>query len=111
MGATGSFVDVIGLKYYDFNNSGTTSSTFEYTYEPGEQVTFAIGNLELGSCIGHDVTTISDLVSSDTDTFSARLVNRARLLFSLSPGQGFEQPIIITPEVRHTTILIPIFSH
>jgi hypothetical protein len=97
--ATGIFLDVVGLAYKYRNVTGTTSSTGEYSYEPGKLVTFAIGNLELGTCLGRNTTTISDLVSSDTATFDSSLVNRARLLFSLTPGQGFEQSITIIPAV------------
>ncbi|KAJ5734120.1 Alpha/Beta hydrolase protein [Penicillium malachiteum] len=100
--ATGIFLDVVGLAYKYGNVTGTTSSTGEYSYEPGKPVTFAIGNLELGTCLGRNTTTISDLVSIDTATFDSPLVNRARLLFSLTPGQGFEQSITITPAVEAT---------
>jgi hypothetical protein len=99
MANTGVFVDVVGLSYSSENIKGTTSDEFEYTYIPGAQVTFSIGELVLGHCEGRPVTTISDLIPNGVSTFHPRLVNRARLLFSLSVGEGFETPIRIDHHV------------
>ncbi|KAJ3542114.1 hypothetical protein NM208_g4272 [Fusarium decemcellulare] len=95
MTAIGFFIDIAGLSYRTGDIADVTSPSFEYSYEPGEGVTFAIGNLVLGSCVGKAITTVSDLVPRDATPFEHRLVNRARLLFSLNPGQGFEQPVSI----------------
>lgn len=100
MTLTGVFVDVVGLSYKTGAVIGKTSVHSEFSYNPGEEVTFSIGNVVLGSCVGKSSVTVSDLVSVDTPTFDPRLVNRARLLFSLTPGQGFEQSIKIDQKVR-----------
>lgn len=100
MAATGVFVGVVGLTYENGVAKGVTSADSEFSYYDGEKVTFSIGSLVLGSCIGRPLVTISDLVPIDTPTFHPRTVNRARLLFSLTPGQGFEKPAIIDQKAR-----------
>ncbi|KAG2416094.1 hypothetical protein HFD88_007286 [Aspergillus terreus] len=99
MTAEGVFVDVVGLSYRYGNTKGTTSEDFIYKYDPGAKVTFSIGDLVLGHCEGRATTTISNLVP-DASIYDHRTVNRARLLFSLSTGQGFEVPIRINTHVE-----------
>ncbi|KAH7146185.1 Alpha/Beta hydrolase protein [Dactylonectria macrodidyma] len=100
MANTGIFIDVAGLTYQSGTTTGATSAEFHYSYEPGEEVVFSIGSLILGKSTGKPVTTILDLVSADTAAFHPTIVNRARLLFSLSSGQGFEKPIVIDQNVE-----------
>ena len=100
MALTGVFAHTIGLSYQTGAASGTTTDKAEFTYQPGEHVTFSIGSLVLGSCLGKSLVAVSDLVPAEISDFSPRLVNRARLLFSLTPGQGFEQAIKIDQKVR-----------
>lgn len=104
MAAEGIFVDVAGLSFCCENTSGITSDAFVYQYVPGAQVTFSIGELVLGHCEGKSITTASNLVPDHISIYDPRLVNRARLLFSLSPGQGFEKPIHIDRHVSFSTI-------
>ncbi|KXJ84896.1 galactose-binding domain-like protein [Microdochium bolleyi] len=100
MTLTGTFLDVVGLGYDNGASKGVTSDKSEFIYEQGKQVTFSIGGLLLGSCEGKAVVTISDLVAIDTPVFHPSLINRARLLFSLALGEGFEQPAIIDTNVE-----------
>lgn len=100
MTTTGIFVDVVGLSYGCGNTKGTTSKDFIYKYDPGVKVTFSIGDLVLGHCEGRPTTTVSNLVPDSVSIYDPRTVNRARLLFSLSAGQGFETPIHIDHHVR-----------
>ncbi|KAI1460178.1 Alpha/Beta hydrolase protein [Annulohypoxylon moriforme] len=100
MTATGIFVDVVGLAYETGATKGVVSASSEFTYEPGKNVVFSIGSLVLGSCVGKSVVTISDLIPVDIPTFHPRVINRARLLFSLAPGEGFEQPATIDQSVE-----------
>ena len=99
MALTGVFAHTIGLGYQTGAVRGTTTGKSEFTYQPGEPVTFSIGSLVLGSCLGKSLITVADLVSTEISDFSPRLVNRARLLFSLTPSQGFEQAIKIDQKV------------
>jgi hypothetical protein len=99
MSAEGIFLDVVGLSYHCGSVEGTTTEDFKYRYEPGAIVTFSIGSLMIGQSIGKPLLTISDLMTVDTPTFDPRLVNRARLLYSLTTAQGFEMPIVIDTKV------------
>ncbi|KAH6615397.1 Alpha/Beta hydrolase protein [Boeremia exigua] len=100
MAGTGVFIGVAGLTYDNGVARSVTSTDSEFRYYEGETVTFSIGSLVLGSCIGRPLVTISDLLPIDTPTFHPRTVNRARLLYSLAPGQGFEKPAVIDQKVE-----------
>jgi hypothetical protein len=95
MSTQGTFLDIVGLSYRSGTTQGTTTSGYAYRYEVGHVVTFSIGALVLGESIGKPLMTISDLLPENTPISDPRLINRARLLYSLSPAQGFEEPIII----------------
>lgn len=99
MSAQGIFLDVFGLSYRSGALSGTISSDYQFSYEPGYTVTFSIGGLVLGQSIGKPLITVSDLLPGSTSISDPRLINRARLLYSLTPAQGFEQPIVIDERV------------
>jgi hypothetical protein len=99
MSTQGIFLDVVGLSYRCGTTQGTTTSDYAYRYEIGHVVTFSIGALVLGGSIGKPLMTISDLLPENTPISDPRLINRARLLYSLSPAQGFEEPIIINTKV------------
>lgn len=99
MNAQGIFLDVVGLSYRSGTTHGTTTSDYAYRYEIGHVVTFSIGALVLGEVIGKPLVTISDLLEENTPISDPRLINRARLLYNLSPAQGFEEPIIIDTKV------------
>ncbi|KAH6722474.1 X-Pro dipeptidyl-peptidase C-terminal non-catalytic domain-containing protein [Leptodontidium sp. 2 PMI_412] len=100
MSERGTFSDVVGFTYRCGTAKAEISSDYSFNYEPKSPVHFLIGNLEIGHSFGKPLLTISDLMSIDTPEFDARLVNRARLLYSLTPGEGFEQPIVIDSRVR-----------
>lgn len=101
MGAHGVFSDVIGLSYLCNSTTGFTATDFVYSYDDGALITFSIGDLVIGQSIGKKLLTVSDLVPAETSYSDPKLINRARLLFSLTPGQGFEAPIIIDSKVDH----------
>lgn len=96
MANTGIFIDVVGLTYRSGSTTSVTSAEFHYSYEPGAEIVFSIGSLVLGKSTGKAAMTTLDLLPADTAT----MVNRARWLFSLSSGQGFEKPITIDQTVR-----------
>lgn len=60
---TGVFIDspVEGVSYSTPTQSGTTNAAGEFSYEAGEQVTFALGSLELGSADGNSEVTVFDI--------------------------------------------------
>ena len=95
----GVFLDVIGLSYHCGTIEGTTTGDYAYYYDEGAVVTFSIGTLILGKSIGKPLLTVSDLLRVNTPLSDPTLVNRARLLYSLTRAQGFEEPIIIDTDV------------
>ncbi|PMD30642.1 alpha/beta-hydrolase [Hyaloscypha variabilis F] len=101
MSTQGIFLDVVGLSYRCGTTQGTITSDYAYRYEIGHAVTFSIGALVLGGSISKPLMTISDLLPENTPISDPRLTNRARLLYSLSPAQGFEEPIIINTKVQN----------
>ena len=59
---TGIFIDapVQGLNYHTAAYSGTTDSGGSFNYQAGEQITFAIGNVVLGSTVAKSIITPLD---------------------------------------------------
>lgn len=102
MSEQGIFSDVVGLSYRCGSVQGTTTADYTYNYNPGSVITFSIGSLKIGQSIGKPLLTISDLMPIDTTEFDPKLINRARLLYSLTPAQGFETPIVINRRVSDT---------
>ncbi|KAJ5761591.1 hypothetical protein N7533_003630 [Penicillium manginii] len=85
MATTGIFVDVVGLSYSSEGIKGTTSAEFEYSYNPGAQVTFSIGEIVLGQCKGRAITTISDVIPNGVSIYHPRSVNLAHGCCSVCP--------------------------
>ena len=102
----GIFVDapVAGLRYRTATQSGVTNSTGEYNYLPGETVSFAIGDIQLGSTRAGPVATPLSLVSGATDATDPVVTNIVRLLMTLDadgdPGNG-----IVIPTAADTAAL------
>jgi hypothetical protein len=114
MSNQGVFLDVVGLSYRCGAIEGTTDVDYTYHYEPGTAVVFSIGSLMIVESIGKSLLTISDLVATNTSTFDTKLINRARLLYSLTPALGFETPVTIDTNVgglKHLFICFICFHH
>ncbi|MGM0767827.1 MAG: hypothetical protein ACQEV6_07370 [Pseudomonadota bacterium] len=81
---TGVFVDspVANIGYRTATREGVTSADGEYDYEPGETVTFFIGDLEFPGVPASGVVTPLDIAGT-TDTSDDMVVNIARLLQTL----------------------------
>ncbi|PKX91316.1 CocE/NonD family hydrolase [Aspergillus novofumigatus IBT 16806] len=96
----GIFPDVVGLSYRSGTHEGVTTDLFKIFYEPGANITFSIGDIVLGESVGKDYISVFDLVPPGTPAFDPKVINRARLLFSLSSAQGFESPVVIDGQTR-----------
>ncbi|KAL3450224.1 alpha/beta-hydrolase [Aspergillus insuetus] len=96
----GRFSDIIGLTYRYGSVEGEVSAESTFPYEKDKPVGFYIANLKVGEALGKALLSISDLLPAETAIFDARLINRARLLYSLSPAQGLENPIVIDNKIR-----------
>lgn len=105
MSTEGVFLDVIGLSYHCGPIEGTTTEDYAYHYHEGHVVTFSIGTLRLGESIGKPLLTVCDLLPVNTPISDPTLINRARLLYSLTQAQGFEEPITIDTHVGSWTLL------
>ena len=101
----GSFVDapVEGMNYRSGAMEGVTGPRGEFSYEPGQPLQFAIGDIELGQPVqGKAVVTPLDLVpGGDVDT--PAVINIARLLQSLDAVPG-DDTITIPPQVREAAL-------
>ena len=90
---TGIFLDspVINIGYRTETLEGVTNENGEYEYEPGETVTFFIGDLEFPPVVASGVVTPLDIAGT-TDTSDSKVLNMVRLLQTLDtdgdPGNG-----------------------
>ena len=106
MSKQGVFIDVVGLSYRCGTIEDATDVDYALHYEPGALVTFSLGTLVVGESIGKPLLTISDLVPANTPSSHPKLINRARLLYSLTPAQGFETPVTIDTNVSSLWTII-----
>lgn len=84
-GRQGSFVGsaVAGLRYATESGAGTTDEGGRFTYRDGEEVTFSLGELVLGTTVGKAVVTAKDLVPGAEDAGHAKVNNLLVLLQTL----------------------------
>jgi alpha-tubulin suppressor-like RCC1 family protein len=80
---TGRFIDgpVEGLSYRSNSYSGVTNELGEFEYTQGEEVTFSLGDIVLGSALGGAIITPESLL--DSSQHIDTLVNMLRLLQTL----------------------------
>ena len=85
--------NVFGLAFESGNQKGITDINGAFKYEEGEDVTFSIGALELGTGKGKAVMTPLDLVA-DGELATPEVINKARFLMMLDkdnmPSNGIE---------------------
>jgi len=92
---TGVFIDspVVGINYRTETRSGITGAMGEYSYLPGETVTFSIGDIDFPAIVARGVITPVDLAGS-TDITDPAVINMVRLLLSLDvdddPDNGLQ---------------------
>ncbi len=100
---TGQFVDspVAGLDYSGSEASQRrTNSNGEFQYQAGETITFAIGDLELGSAEGADVLTPLSVTDDASSAEDPGVTNRLILLQSLDADGDLNNGIQITDAIR-----------
>jgi len=78
--SVGVFLDsvVSGLRYDADTFSGVSNSAGEFNYNPGELITFSIGDVVIGSAIAAPVMTPLTLVEGATDEQYCALVINPR---------------------------------
>lgn len=100
---TGTFVDsaVAGLDYKGTKTaSGTTSESGEFTYESGETISFAIGDLALGAAKGAEILTPLSIVEGADSAADQRVSNMLVLLQTLDQDGNLNNGIQITAAIR-----------
>ncbi len=98
---TGKFIDAPtqGLNYETDTLAGTTDSQGNFRYETGEEITFAIGDVILGSTYGKSIITPEDLIHDPQDETDPTVTNILRLLQSLDEDGDPNNGIVITPAI------------
>jgi len=99
--ADGVFKDsnVFGLAYESGGEKGVTDINGAFQYEEGEEVSFNIGTLNLGSGLGKSVMTPIDLVANG-ELATPEVINRARFLMMLDKDNMPSNGIEISSEVQ-----------
>lgn len=95
---TGVFIDgpVAGITYKTPTVGGMTDATGTFKYKEGEEVTFSIGRVVLGSAVGKPVLTPLDIVDGAKDTSDQRVVNISVFLQTLDQDGNPENGITIS---------------
>lgn len=98
--ATGTFTDspVAGLRFETQSQSGLTDTNGTFRYQEGENVTFYLGDLELGQSPGAEVLSPVDLSGSGSIT-DEKALNIAILLQTLDEDGDLNNGIRITAAV------------
>ncbi|MFN3579601.1 MAG: carboxylesterase family protein [Pseudomonas sp.] len=100
---TGTFVDspVSGLDYQGSSTpAGQTNENGQFTYVEGENISFAIGDLELGSAVGAEVVTPLSVTEGADSPTDQRVTNKLILLQTLDADGDLNNGIQITDVIR-----------
>lgn len=100
---SGTFVDspVTGLNYEgDQTSAALTDEAGQFRYQDGETLTFAIGDLVLGSAPGADTVTPVDVTEGASDAQDPGVQNRLVLLQTLDADGDLNNGIQITDAIR-----------
>ncbi|PAU89409.1 hypothetical protein CK507_00565 [Pseudomonas sp. WN033] len=100
---TGTFVDspVAGLDYQGSEtDAGQTDAQGQFSYREGETITFAIGDLELGSAVGANILTPLSITPEADSADDQRVVNMLILLQSLDADGDLNNGIQISEAIR-----------
>lgn len=98
---TGVFIDTIveGLSFTSGSLTGTTTATGTYAYEPGETITFRVGNVTLGTVAGSPAITPLDFFPNSTSSTPA-VQNLVRFLMLMDSDGQPANGITISPALR-----------
>ncbi|WP_311568009.1 hypothetical protein [Photobacterium arenosum] len=101
--STGRLIDaaVQGMDYVTATQSGTTNANGEFSYKPGEKVTFKMGGHSFTSVDAGNVITPLDLAGTD-DINNNAVVNIVRLLMTLDTDGDPSNGIAINETVKNT---------
>lgn len=91
--------NVYGIEYTSGDQSGITAADGSFTYEVGENVTFSVGGVTVGTASGQAVITPIDLVAGASST-TTQVQNIVRFLLMLDRDGDPSNGIRITAAVR-----------
>lgn len=100
---TGTFVDsaVSGLNYQGSRTAASsTDESGQFRYIPGETLSFAIGDLELGTAEGAEVLTPLSITEGASSAQDQRVNNKLILLQTLDADGNLNNGIQITDAIR-----------
>lgn len=111
---TGTFLGAVaGVGYRSDSHEGVTNIEGEFEYEPGETVTFFIGEVVLGEVHtpadeAADETTQVSVEGSDDETFTTdftfhNILNMLQFFLALDDDNDSDNGIVITPETAAKT--------
>lgn len=97
----GRFYDtvVIGLEYTSASGSGVTDAEGVLDIAPGEDVTFSVGGVTLGTVAGSSIMTPLDLFAG-SDLDANQVVNVIRFLLAVDEDGDPSNGIVISAELR-----------
>ena len=98
--AEGRFIDtaVEGLSFSSGDQTGITDGEGTFTYEVGQNVTFSVGSVDVGSVMGGDIITPVDLTASNSTMSDTQ--NIVRFLLMLDVDADSSNGITISNEVQ-----------
>jgi para-nitrobenzyl esterase len=98
---TGVFLDspVAGLAYAGLNRTGVTNANGQFGFYEGEPLTFSIGGLILGNCVGKSTITPLDMVPGATDASDQRVTNMLIFLQTLDADGNLNNGIQISQAI------------
>ena len=99
--ATGQFVDTVvqGIDFESGGQTGTTDANGTFTYEVGQQVTFSLGGVVLGSAQGAALVSPVDLVSNGSPS-NNKVQNIVRFLMAMDDDGDAGNGIQVKEQVR-----------
>lgn len=97
----GTFLDsaVEGLTFMTESSSGVTGASGTFSFNPGEEVTFSIGGIVLGTAPARTIMTPVDLVDGAVDERDPTVTNITRTLISLDEDNDPTNGITINPQL------------
>ncbi len=102
--ATGKFIDapVAGMTYVSGGQKGITTADGSFTYEVGQNVTFSIGGIVLGTAPGKTIMTPVTLAAAGSTEATPEVVARVQFLMTISTTDTTTGVMTIKPGVMTT---------
>ena len=97
---------IAGVAYETASLIGITDEAGRFSYGDGEEVTFSIGDIVIGTAQGADFVTPVDLAGA-TDFESLGVINRIQFLLTLDDDDDPENGVVLSPAMRAAACGLP----